>query len=151
MATAGEFTVTDPANNCVHEDPGAPFTKDHFSQFTFTGGATLTGDIGIDLSARTGWSTNGSLTMKAPSTTGLRLCGLAGAPASNSAKKLEFVPAWSSMSSLRMLAVAAGAILAATASSCSSGPPPFGHPTSPGLQCIPLAGAKVVTDGMEAV
>jgi len=51
-----------------------------------------------------------------------------------------------------MLAVAAGAILAATVNACSSGSatPPFGHPTSPGGQCVPLAGAKVVTDGLES-
>jgi hypothetical protein len=55
------------------------------------------------------------------------------------------------MTSRRMVTVAAGAILAAALCSCSSGPAPFGHPTSPGGQCIPLAGAKVVTDGLEEV
>jgi hypothetical protein len=48
-----------------------------------------------------------------------------------------------------LVVAAVGAILAVATSSCSSGPPPFGHPTTPGEQCIPLAGAKVVTDGME--
>jgi hypothetical protein len=47
----------------------------------------------------------------------------------------------------------AAAALAAAAAlcSCSSGPDPFGHPTSPGEQCIPLAGSKVVTDGLEEI
>ena len=53
------------------------------------------------------------------------------------------------MSSRSRLTAAAGAILAAALCSCS-GPAPFGHPTSPGGQCIPLAGHPVVTDGMES-
>ncbi len=52
-----------------------------------------------------------------------------------------------------MIMVAAGALLAAAVSSCSTQGAigPFGHPTEPGEQCIPLAGANVVTDGLEAV
>lgn len=51
--------------------------------------------------------------------------------------------------------MAAGVILAVTAlCSCSSRSDalgPFGHPTTPGEQCIALRGATVASDGMEAV
>jgi len=87
----GEFTVTNPADNCVHEDAGAPFTKKHESQYNYGGGVGIQTDIGIDLSVQTGWSTSDSLKMVAPSTTAVRLCGLSGPPA-NGPKKLQFIP-----------------------------------------------------------
>lgn len=53
-----------------------------------------------------------------------------------------------------MRMAAAGMILAvAVLCSCSSGNGlgPFGHPTTPGEQCIALRGATVASDGLEAV
>src|SRR5262249_18472791 len=93
-ATGGEFTVDHPVLNCEHEDPGAPFKKENTSQFTFGGGVAISGDIGIDLSARTGWSKNGIIHLNASPTPapGVRLCGK-NAPPGRSPAKLQFIPA----------------------------------------------------------
>jgi hypothetical protein len=40
-------------------------------------------------------------------------------------------------------------VLAASLSSCNLSPAPFDDPAGGGTQCIPLAGADVVTDGMD--
>jgi hypothetical protein len=83
--------VTNPANDCVHEDGGATFTKHRTDQYTFAAGANLSGVVGIDLSAQTGWSTNVQASMQAPATNAVRLCGLKDAPAGNP-NKLQFIP-----------------------------------------------------------
>jgi hypothetical protein len=52
-----------------------------------------------------------------------------------------------------MRAAAAGAILAAALSSCSSSadPGPFWHPMDGATQCVPARGNKVLTDGLEVI
>jgi len=54
---------------------------------------------------------------------------------------------------LRAAATGTTILAAAALSSCSSALPvgPFGEPRSPGTECIPLRGAKVITDGWEGV
>jgi len=51
----------------------------------------------------------------------------------------------------RALGASAAVILAVALGACGRQPDPFGHDTTPGQECIPLAGHQVVTYGFEAV
>lgn len=56
-------TATPPsAGFCVTQGVGTSFTKHSSSAFTFTGGVSMSGPLGVDLSAQTGYSTSAELT-----------------------------------------------------------------------------------------
>src|SRR5215510_12053295 len=114
------------------------------------------GDIGTDLSAQTSRSTSMALHIRSAGSGSMgpaeRLGRSAGALPQEAPIRVGRL---SPVAARRMLGAVAGAVslavLAAALSSCSHGPAPFDHPTSSGGQCIPLAGAKVVTDGLEMI
>jgi len=60
---ATHTTATPPsAGFCVAQAVDTSFTKHSTSAFTFTGGVSMSGAIGVDLSAHTGYSTTAELT-----------------------------------------------------------------------------------------
>jgi hypothetical protein len=79
-ATVAASTIPN-ATNCVTFQAGSSFHKTTTSAFNYTGGVEISGDIGIDLSAQTGYSTTAELTYTFSQTR--NLCGENAPPASN--------------------------------------------------------------------
>ena len=74
--------------NCVHEDAGSNWTQDFSNATTYAGGASVSGDIGINLSAHTGYSHTGAIHIHNDNAG--RLCGTNSKPALTP-KRLVFI------------------------------------------------------------
>jgi hypothetical protein len=74
------------ANYCLSYAKGTTFTKDTTTAYNFSSGADLSGAIGIDLSARTGYSSSAKVKFVFGATR--HLCGTNGYPGSTTPSRL---------------------------------------------------------------
>ncbi len=81
-ATVSTLRKSPDATHCVPQMGGSTFHRSSSAASTFTKGASLTGNIGIDLSSQTGYDHETSLAYSVGSE-GTMICGLNGLPGGN--------------------------------------------------------------------
>lgn len=78
--SAVSVTSAPPANYCVALANGSTLTKSSTTAGTFSSGAKLIADIGIDLSVRTGYTSSTKVAFTNSSGSSKNLCGVSGYP-----------------------------------------------------------------------